>query len=770
MVYIDVSSALEKPWVTGIQRVVRSLACELAAKFPGSVKLISYDRDRKRYFALANPALIQSGTSALDTANRRYFDFDSFGVGEIFFEIDSTWDQALDRGDLFRRLKRRGLIIVVLNHDVIPILFPDLCAEQTILSFPMYLADHLQYADYALTTSETGKRDLRSLARRFLKRRMTTRVIKLGADFDTFQREDSEIGGAAELLTSFPELQGLRYLLSVGTIEPRKNHELLLDVFQRLNAADAALAIVGRKGWMSEDFLDAYQAHPEFGKRLFWYGAVDDSDLHKLYLHAHACVVTSYYEGFGLPAVEALRHGCATVCSDAGALPEVVANHGELFKSGDGNALFKILDRLYRDASYHQQLKSTASNFIFPTWAEAATYVGSIIGDIRSGQNHDFSAPLRQMVYLSKQPDVLDLSLQSVRSNLPFIDRVVILTQPQRKDAVEAIANRHFPKGAIIVADEEVADTELSPQGQAYEIQLRKSLYTQPYIEQNFLAADENAIALRPIESAHYLRQGVHSGYYFLGDMSAWLGQSPHSTDFDMRIRNTWRVLREAGYPARCFASHMPQIINKSLCSMIFDRFVDTESLNFDEWSLYFNVANHLLPRCFSLRPCETLGWPIHTAGWASDVPPAHEIFEYYGAQNYEEEGPFYGLAPLGDCDTKVARLRARAALTVGIFAVVVMPTSLTFIGPGKVLAGEQNMQCIFLINGAATPEASKGKLKMRVNDSIGATLQSETVTFPNTCWIRLLPPAHPGKYVLSFHVELEGGALLETSTPLTVV
>ncbi len=72
---------------------------------------------------------------------------------------------------------------MVLNHDAIPILLPEVCHPNTLVSFSETIADHIQYADYALTTSAGVDRDSAAVAERFLGRSMSTRVIKLGADF-----------------------------------------------------------------------------------------------------------------------------------------------------------------------------------------------------------------------------------------------------------------------------------------------------------------------------------------------------------------------------------------------------------------------------------------------------------------------------------------------------------------------------------------------------------------------------------------------------------
>ena len=98
----------------------------------------------------------------------------------------------------------------------------------------------------------------------------------------------------------------------------RKNYDALLRAFDRGDARDAALVIVGRQGWMSEVFLAGLEQHPKFGKQIFWYTSVEDGALLSLYRGAYGTVLPSHYEGYGLPAVEALTQGYPTIVSDAG--------------------------------------------------------------------------------------------------------------------------------------------------------------------------------------------------------------------------------------------------------------------------------------------------------------------------------------------------------------------------------------------------------------------------------------------------------------------
>ncbi len=114
------------------------------------------------------------------------------------------------------------------------------------------------------------------------------------------------------------------YLLTVGTLEPRKNHIFAVEVFERLAGRfDGLLAVAGGPGWRAEPILERFKNSPRAGeiRRLAY---VPEELLPALYGGAEALLFPSFYEGFGLPPLEALACGTPVVCSDGGALPEIL--------------------------------------------------------------------------------------------------------------------------------------------------------------------------------------------------------------------------------------------------------------------------------------------------------------------------------------------------------------------------------------------------------------------------------------------------------------
>jgi hypothetical protein len=250
-------------------------------------------------------------------------------------------------------------------------------------------------------------------------------------------------------------------------------------------------------------------------------------------------------------------------------------------------------------------------------------------------------------------------------------------------------------------------------------------------------------------------------------------------------MRNTWKLLAEAAYPAGAYASHMPQIVNKSLVNEIFDRFViSPDGPAYDEWSLYFNVAQQLYPRHFATKPYGALGWPMRPGDWLPEIEPVEPGFENYYPQNYEaaERGVFVGLNPLGDLEAKARRtLEARAdarraeikgggAHSPGLLALIVTPEALKFVGLGTILAGMGNVRRVLLVNGSSDVTPVAGKLDMFVTEPRGTPVAGESVRLGDVCWVPLLPPDKPGLYAIRFFATLDSGARLEARGLLTVV
>jgi len=186
-------------------------------------------------------------------------------------------------------------------------------------------------------------------------------VVPLGVD----QPPDRD---AAELDATVQRLGATRpYILTVGTVEPRKDLPTIVAAHERLRAkhSDLELFIVGTPGWGEVRGID----RP--GVRAV--GWLPDDDVDALYRRACACVIASRYEGFGLPALEAMARGAPLVAADDSALPEVVGDAGLLFPPGDVDALTDTIEQVLDDDALRTKLQRLGpARAATQTWAASA--------------------------------------------------------------------------------------------------------------------------------------------------------------------------------------------------------------------------------------------------------------------------------------------------------------------------------------------------------------------------------------------------------------
>jgi glycosyltransferase involved in cell wall biosynthesis len=171
------------------------------------------------------------------------------------------------------------------------------------------------------------------------------------------------------------------YLLSVGTLEPRKNLALLLDAWEALRREDPEatppLVLAGGKGWHSARLERRIARLAPLGLRHL--GRVDDARLVELFQAARVFVYPSLYEGFGLPALEAMACGVPVVASDAASLPEVVGDAGVTVDPRNPEALAVALQELLADPEKAAELgrrgRARAARF---SWERAAAEMAGV--------------------------------------------------------------------------------------------------------------------------------------------------------------------------------------------------------------------------------------------------------------------------------------------------------------------------------------------------------------------------------------------------------
>ncbi|WP_440065395.1 glycosyltransferase family 4 protein [Pseudomonas syringae] len=215
----------------------------------------------------------------------------------------------------------KGVPVVATIMDMIPVLHPEWIKQDLKRLKSWLFTTSIKRADHIITISEYSKQDMISHLGIAPER---ISVTPLGVDPVYFERI-----GAAER-NRVLGMYGLKpgFFLVVGTLQPRKNLQRVLEAFQQLPAQvrkEHPLVIVGRDGWSNEELLPQLEALQQRGEGR-WLSYLPQNEVLALLQSAGALVFASLYEGFGLPAIEAFAAQCPLIASNNSSLPEVTGD------------------------------------------------------------------------------------------------------------------------------------------------------------------------------------------------------------------------------------------------------------------------------------------------------------------------------------------------------------------------------------------------------------------------------------------------------------
>lgn len=156
---------------------------------------------------------------------------------------------------------------------------------------------------------------------------------------------------------------GGQYILGVGTLEPRKNIERLIEAFREVakHNKEIKLALVGKKGWLYEPIFEKI-AYWNLQDRIIWTGYVPDEDMPVIYSGAKIFVYPSIYEGFGLPPLEAMSCGVPVITSNVSSLPEVVGDAAVLINPMEVGQIKDAILTLLHDEELTEKLIAKGIN------------------------------------------------------------------------------------------------------------------------------------------------------------------------------------------------------------------------------------------------------------------------------------------------------------------------------------------------------------------------------------------------------------------------
>ena len=281
--------------------------------------------------------------------------------GDLLFIPDAFWGE---HGQLpaIEQFAQAGGAVVPVIHDVVPLTHPEYFPAFNVRPFREGLARILAVACGVLTVSRAVMADVGQYCAAEGYGHLPMDYAYSGADV----APSLSVTGTVR-----PEIAARcaeRPFLMVGTIEPRKGHKTALAAYDQYRQAGGRrpLVIVGRLGWKELDIVAQLQAVAAASQAVFAYHDATDAELAALYAHAGALLFASFYEGFGLPLVEAMHQGLPVIASDIPVFREIGQDYPRYFHVGDPQDLCRALYEYDRAGENRRPPRS------WPTWDQAA--------------------------------------------------------------------------------------------------------------------------------------------------------------------------------------------------------------------------------------------------------------------------------------------------------------------------------------------------------------------------------------------------------------
>ena len=383
--------------LTGIQRVQSSIVLamiEAEVLAPSSVVFLSFNTRTGNWLTIPTGFLVSLLRDLLLPEEQRMINFPAeearYGILRGVQPFDGTG--VLDDGnpsvlcllgagwahqDYMHRVltwKRRfGTRFVMMVHDMIPIYARETCHEGTARVFVDFMQSAMRHVDHILAVSDNTAKDVRRFLATLQLPAPAITVTKNGSSFAEFIRRGEKPGKATP--ADLPK----RFVLFVATIEGRKNHKLIFDVWRRMieqGDDPPHLVCVGKLGWKATEFVSSLVETNYLDGRVQLLREVSDTDLCMLYERCMFTVCPTLYEGWGLPVSESLAMGKVCVCSDRASVPEVAGSCGVYINIDRPDEAVQVIRDLIQGEKHRRELEAKIRRDYVPiTWRSVAERV-----------------------------------------------------------------------------------------------------------------------------------------------------------------------------------------------------------------------------------------------------------------------------------------------------------------------------------------------------------------------------------------------------------
>jgi len=320
---LDVSELCQRDSATGVQRVVRSYLKWLLQAPPSGFRVepvYATQTEGYRYARRYTQLFLSQGEEAEVTD-----DFVRWQRGDIFFGLDMQHHVQLAHASFYRQLQLDGVTVKFLVYDLLPIQLADYFKDSNAKELHEQWLAMIATTDGAICISKaTSDAFGQWIAANAVvsSPAFYTNWVHIGADIEGSKPSEGISPDAPSVLTA---IRNRLSFLCVATLEPRKGQKQIVDALELLwsEGLDVNLVLVGQQGWKTEALAERIRQHSEHCHRLFWLQGISDEYLEQVYSASTCLIAASFNEGFGLPLIEAARHGIPIVARDIPIFREV---------------------------------------------------------------------------------------------------------------------------------------------------------------------------------------------------------------------------------------------------------------------------------------------------------------------------------------------------------------------------------------------------------------------------------------------------------------
>jgi glycosyltransferase involved in cell wall biosynthesis len=331
------------------------LSMKSASGIPNYVRnslshILSIDSSNEYFLYSKNPIFFQN----VENSKRRFKNGVTDGAtsygNTIWLFTRGVCMMKKDNIDLFWGTRQmlppylpKGIKKVLTVYDLVWYYYPETMDRYNLLISKLLFKRSIKKADHIITISQATAKSLQD-------------VLHVPSDKITIAYPAADGFSRLDKIASAEYISGKygvnkNYVLTVSTVEPRKNLKTLLRAFSGLKNEGFQLLIAGASGWKNSGIYAEYKKHDFSERDVKFLGYISDDDMNRLYAGASLFVFPSIYEGFGIPPLEAMASGTPVITSNVSSLPEVVGDSGIMITPYDVAAWTEAIRNTLSDKS-----------------------------------------------------------------------------------------------------------------------------------------------------------------------------------------------------------------------------------------------------------------------------------------------------------------------------------------------------------------------------------------------------------------------------------